>query len=507
MNDLIERDDEDDGRGNLAEQTVSELSGAIKRTVEDRFGLVRVRGEVGRVSLPRSGHVYMSLKDDRSVIDGVMWKGVAARMPVRPEEGMEAIVTGRLTTFAGQSKYQIVIDHFAPAGEGALMAMLEARKRALTAEGLFAAERKKPLPMMPRVIGVVTSPSGAVIRDILHRLADRFPCDVLVWPVAVQGEKCAAEVSAAIRGFDAIRPGGPVPRPDVLIVARGGGSIEDLWGFNEEIVVRAAADCSIPLISAVGHETDVTLIDHAADLRAPTPTGAAEKAVPVRTELLAALADRNARRLRAMERNLNLSRERLRQSARLMPKPQALLSDLGQRLDILAQRLPRALTGSLGQYAATLSDARARLRPSVMAGRLREARGTLRGASQRLSPQRLQRDLVERRRILSGLDAMFTRTGERLLAPRRERIDGVSRMLEAVSYHRVLDRGFAVVRNANGRILTDASEAKTAAPLTVELAAEQRIDVIVAGAPPPKARKAKKAESDGNAPPDLFSML
>ena len=262
--DLID-DDSPSPPGNAPEYTVSELSGAVKRVIEGEFGLVRVRGEVGRVSRPASGHIYYDLKDDRSVIAAITWKGQAGRMQVMPEEGMEVIATGRMTTFPGQSKYQLIIEDLAPAGAGALMAMLEKRRVALAAEGLFDAGRKQAIPYLPQVIGVVTSPSGAVIRDILHRLRDRFPRHVLIWPVAVQGAKCAGEVAAAIRGFNAIASGGRVPRPDVIIVARGGGSLEDLWGFNEEIVVRAAAESIIPLISAVGHETDTTLIDFAAD--------------------------------------------------------------------------------------------------------------------------------------------------------------------------------------------------------------------------------------------------
>ncbi|NJM84299.1 MAG: exodeoxyribonuclease VII large subunit, partial [Tabrizicola sp.] len=296
--DLI--DDSPSAEGNQPEYTVSELSGAVKRVIEGEFGLVRVRGEVGRVSRPASGHLYFDLKDDRAVIAAISWKGQVAKMQVRPEEGMEVVATGRMTTFPGQSKYQLIVEDVAPAGAGALMAMLEKRRAALAAEGLFDAARKQAIPYLPAVIGVVTSPSGAVIRDILHRLRDRFPRHVLIWPVAVQGQDCAAQVAAAIRGFNAIEAGGPIPRPDVLIVARGGGSLEDLWGFNEEIVVRAAAESAIPLISAVGHETDTTLIDHAADLRAPTPTAAAELAVPVRLELLATLEAQGARLVRGV---------------------------------------------------------------------------------------------------------------------------------------------------------------------------------------------------------------
>jgi len=284
MDDLID----DEGAGpadNSPEFSVSEISGAVKRTVEGAFAHVRVRGEVGRLSLPRSGHIYLDLKDDRSVLASVVWKGVASRLTHQPEEGMEVIATGRLTTFPGQSKYQLVIEDLQPAGAGALMAMLEKRRKALAAEGLFDDARKQRLPFLPEVIGVVTSPSGAVIRDILHRLRDRFPRKVLIWPVAVQGPKCAPEVANAIRGFNALTPGGALPRPDLLIVARGGGSLVDLWGFNEEEVVRATAPSAIPLISAVGHETDTTLIDYASDYRAPTHTGAADTAVPVRVDI------------------------------------------------------------------------------------------------------------------------------------------------------------------------------------------------------------------------------
>ena len=310
---------------NSPEFTVTELSGAIKRVIEQEFGHVRIRGEVGRVSRPRSGHIYLDLKDDNAVISGVIWKGVASRLQTQPEEGMEVIATGRVTTFGGQSKYQIIIEDIKPAGMGALMALLEKRKAALSAEGLFDAGRKRPLPYLPDVIGVVTSPSGAVIRDILHRLRDRFPRKVLIWPVAVQGERCAPEVTAAIKGFNAMTPGGAIPRPDLIIVARGGGSVEDLWGFNEESVVRAAAASDIPLISAVGHETDTTLIDFASDRRAPTPTAAAELAVPVRHELIAWLDGQAARITQVMSQTLARRDQRLRDVARALPRVDSLL--------------------------------------------------------------------------------------------------------------------------------------------------------------------------------------
>ena len=493
---VIDRDDEDDDegddKGNLSEQSVTDLSNAIKRTVEDRFGLVRVRGEIGRVSRPRSGHVYLSLKDDKSVIDGVLWKGVASRLTVSPEEGMEVVATGRLTTFGGQSKYQIVVDHLAPAGAGALMAMLDARRRAMEAEGLFAVERKRAIPLIPRTIGVVTSPSGAVIRDILHRLSERFPCDVLVWPVAVQGQKCAAEVAAAIRGFDAMEQGGPVARPDVLIVARGGGSLEDLWGFNEEIVVRAASECRIPLISAVGHETDTTLLDHVADLRAPTPTGAAEKAVPVRTDLMARLSEQGGRRLRAMERLLGILRQRAAQAGRMLPKPDALTGDRRQRLDFAGQTLSRSLLDYIGGYRHALAGSRARLRPVAMRARLREAERELAGLIARLSPQRFSRSLKERRERIATFDMALTRTGQAMLGARAERLAGLTRTIEALSYQRVLERGYAVVRDDADKILSGPGQAKTGQTLHIEFAGRKRLDAIVGKSAPRPRRPAKK---------------
>ncbi|WP_102107806.1 exodeoxyribonuclease VII large subunit, partial [Oceaniglobus roseus] len=327
MSDLI--DDPVPG-GNAPEFTVSELSGAVKRVIEGEFGRVRVRGEVGRVFKARSGHLYFDIKDDRNVLASVTWKGQVPLLTQLPEEGMEVVASGQLTTFGSQSKYQLTVDDLRPAGVGALMAMLEKRKKQLESEGLFAPERKRPLPYLPEVIGVVTSPSGAVIRDILHRLRERFPRKVLVWPVAVQGKDCAPQVARAIRGFNALTPGGAVPRPDLIIVARGGGSIEDLWGFNEEIVARAAAESAIPLISAVGHETDTTLIDYVSDRRAPTPTAAAELAVPVRAELLGWVQGQGARMTGATGRMLVQRGQRLRDLGRALPRPEGLLAPARQ---------------------------------------------------------------------------------------------------------------------------------------------------------------------------------
>src|SRR5881227_3075535 len=329
---------------NAPEFTVSELSSALKRTVEDAYGHVRVRGEISGFRGPHSsGHCYFALKDESAKIEAVIWKGTHARMRFKPQEGLEVIATGKLTTYPGSSKYQIVIEAIEPAGIGALMALMEERKKKLAAEGLFDAARKQLLPWLPEVIGVVTSPTGAVIRDILHRLEDRFPRRVLVWPVRVQGDGSAEQVAAAIRGFNALPVGGRIPRPDLLIVARGGGSLEDLWSFNEEIVVRAAADSLIPLISAVGHETDMTLIDFAADKRAPTPTAAAETAVPVRAELFVEVSSHARRMMRCWQRGQEGRRTEFRAAARALPGADELLGVPRQKLDSLSERLPRAL--------------------------------------------------------------------------------------------------------------------------------------------------------------------
>ena len=356
---------------NVVEWTVSELSSALRKTVEDAYGYVRVRGEVsGFKGASPSGHVYFRLKDDRAVLEGVIWKGVWGRMRVKPEEGLDVIVSGKLTTFAGSSKYQIVIDTLEPAGVGALMKLLEERKKKLAAEGLFDEARKQLLPFLPTVIGVVTSPTGAVIRDILHRLQDRFPRHVLVWPVRVQGENSAAEVANAIRGFNALPEKGALPRPDLIIVARGGGSLEDLLSFSEEIVVRAAAESMIPLISAVGHETDVTLIDFAADRRAPTPTAAAEIAVPVRAELMAQIAALGARQMQSWQRGMGMRRTELLAATRALPAADELLAEPRQRLDTLARRLPRALHANAQLHRTHLTRAAARLTPRLLKLRL-----------------------------------------------------------------------------------------------------------------------------------------
>ncbi|EAR51210.1 exodeoxyribonuclease VII, large subunit, partial [Oceanicola granulosus HTCC2516] len=392
--DLI--DEPQPGR-NLAEFTVSEISGAVKRALEDQFGRIRVRGEVGRVFKARSGHLYFDVKDDKSVLACNIWRGQLAGLSVMPEEGLEVVVTGRLSAFGGQSKYNMIVDEVAVAGVGALMAMFEKRKKALEAEGLFAPECKRPLPYLPEVIGVVTSPQGAVIRDILHRLRERFPRKVLVWPVAVQGKACAPEVARAIAGFNALTPGGALPRPELLIVARGGGSIEDLWGFNEEAVARAAAASTIPLISAVGHETDTTLIDHVADRRAPTPTAAAEMAVPVRLELLGWVDGQAARLSRALGQGLLGRGQRLRDLGRVLGRPEALLERPSQRFDGQERRLVGALRGAMDRKRARFSHAAGALRPGAVRGRVADGRRRLGDCGGRLVPA-LGRGVRQRRR-------------------------------------------------------------------------------------------------------------
>ncbi|MCT8159838.1 exodeoxyribonuclease VII large subunit [Pseudoruegeria sp. SHC-113] len=488
MSDLF--DDPEPG-DNAPEFTVTEISGAVKKTIEGTFGHVRVKGEVGRVSRPRSGHIYLDLKDDRNVLSGIIWKGVSARLRTQPEEGMEVVATGKLTTFGGQSKYQMVIDDIAPAGMGALMAMLEKRKAQLAEEGLFAPERKQPLPFLPEIIGVITSPSGAVIRDILHRLRDRFPRKVLIWPVAVQGAKCAPEVAAAIEGFNRLTPGGAMPRPDLLIVARGGGSIEDLWGFNEEVVARAAAASQIPLISAVGHETDTTLIDFVADRRAPTPTAAAELAVPVRLELMAALDTLNARQLRGLEQGVRQRRQRLSDLSRALPRPDALLATPSQRLDTASARLPLALRAAASVKQQQLSKASGPLAPGLLRRRIAEetrrlqergaglSRGLTRStqesqralsrASDRLRPEAITRDLDRKKRDLDALTARFVRAANAQVNGWQSRLEAAERLRQTLGYTETLKRGYAVVRGDEG-VITTKAEAETARSLEVEFA-------------------------------------
>lgn len=478
---------------NAPDWTVSELSGALKRTVEDAFGHVRVRGEISGYRGPHSsGHAYFSLKDQNARIDAVVWKGVFGRLRLRPEEGLEVVAIGRITTFPGKSSYQIVIEQLEFAGAGAIMAMLEERKRRLGAEGLFAPERKRRPPFLPRVIGVVTSPTGAVIRDILHRLADRFPRHVLVWPVRVQGDTCGAEVAAAIRGFNALPADGPIPRPDVLIVARGGGSLEDLLGFSDEAVVRAAAESAIPLISAVGHETDVTLIDFAADVRAPTPTAAAEMAVPVRGELIAGIESLKARLTGALVRGNERRRTDLRALGRLLPSADALLAGPRQAIDDLSDKLPKALRHNATKHRLSLSTIGSHLRPRLLADKFRDRRRELKNFAGAL-PKALQINTAKHRLRLAGVEtrsALLVRDGNARLKSlrsqlmslsadlarhrlqsrldRERRLERAGRLLDALSYKGVLERGFALVRDGEGTPLHAASAVSSGQALEIE---------------------------------------
>ena len=433
---------------NLVEYTVSELAFALRRTVEEAYGLVRLRGEIsdfkGRHG---SGHCYFKLKDEGATIEAVIWKGTFQRLKFKPEAGLEVVVRGRVTTYPGKSTYQIVIDELEPAGIGALMALLEQRKKMLAAEGLFDEARKKKLPYLPRIVGVVTSPTGAVIRDILHRLADRFPCHVLVWPVRVQGETCAVEVSAAIAGFNALDAAGAIPRPDLIIVARGGGSLEDLWGFNEEAVAGAAAASAIPLIAAVGHETDWTIIDYVADFRAPTPTAAAERAVPVRADLLIAVTQHGLRMATSLRRKIESERHRFVGLARGLPRKANILDLPRQRFDTASARLKRALIANARVHRNWLERASARLRPQVV------ARAALAG-----------------RERLIRLDRSQARSIATFLDRSRAKLDAQAKLLGTLGHRSVLARGFALVRSSDGAMLRRAAEVQPGAALDIEFA-------------------------------------
>lgn len=480
---------------NSPEFSVTELSGAIKRVIEGEFSHVRIKGEVGRVSRPRSGHIYLDLKDDKSVINGVIWKGVAGRLQTQPEEGMEVVATGRVTTFGGQSKYQIVIEDIKPAGMGALMALLEKRKTMLSAEGLFEETRKRPLPYLPEVIGVVTSPSGAVIRDILHRLRDRFPRKVLIWPVAVQGAKCAPEVVRAIEGFNALKVGGAMPRPDLLIVARGGGSVEDLWGFNEEIVARAAADSQIPLISAVGHETDTTLIDFVSDKRAPTPTAAAELAVPVRIELMAWLDQQSARMTALLSGGLQRRSQRLRDLSRALPRLETLLDGPRQRLDTTGARLGPALMSGVQRRKVRLSEAAGGLRPAAMQRMIGNEHRRLDALSARMGPA-LERcvSIDQRRQAVAAMAQRVADAGQQRVNAARNKIEAMDRLRLTLGYEATLSRGYAVVRG-DGDVVTTKKAAGKAQELEIQFADGR---IVVGGKAAPARKAAPKPTDQGS---------
>ncbi|WP_135081686.1 exodeoxyribonuclease VII large subunit [Terasakiella sp. SH-1] len=485
--------------------SVSELSGALKRTVEDAFSLVRVRGEISGFKRAASGHLYLALKDENAVMDAVCWKGVAAKLDLRPQDGMEVVCKGRLTTYPGRSKYQLVIESMELAGEGALLKLLEDLKRKLASEGLFQPERKKPIPFLPQTIGIVTSPTGAVIRDIMHRLNDRFPRHVLLWPCLVQGKGAADQVAAAIRGFNALDGSNNIPRPDLLIVARGGGSLEDLWSFNEEIVVRAAAESDIPLISAVGHETDTTLIDYASDRRAPTPTAAAEMAVPVRRELYAQVMDDGARLENAINRTLDERTMRVTSAARAIPNPQRLVDDMTQRLDDRVERLSNSMDNLLQRHGMRVEQLAAKIPQPQQ--QIQNAQERLLGRTQALmsgyqsfiQKRQSQYDrtsaLVRRKAVDDSLD----RAGQKL--------NSLSALLESYSYKSVLDRGFALVSDKEGKAITSSSGLTSGDELSIQFGGDDKLDVLVNGegitpsapptpqpAPKPKAKpKPKKA--------------
>jgi exodeoxyribonuclease VII large subunit len=509
---------------NVIEYSVSEISAAVKRAIEDGFSYVRVRGEISGFRGPHSsGHAYFSLKDERARIEAVVWRTTLARLRFKPEEGIEVIATGRLTTFPGQSKYQIVIDALEPAGIGALMALLEERRRKLAAEGLFDEARKRPLPYLPRVIGVITSPTGAVIRDILHRLGDRFPVRVVVWPVKVQGDTAAAEVADAIRGFNALPAGGAIARPDVIIVARGGGSLEDLWSFNEEIVVRAAADSTIPLIAAVGHETDWTLIDHVADRRAPTPTGAAEMAVPVRSELNAALDALAARHRGATARLIEAGRREVLAAARALPRADDLLAIPRRTLDDLASRLGRGLFANARTHRLAFERSAARLsvsrlnqflnqhreRVTNLADRHRRAlrvdaerrRSGFAAAAGRLRAEPIVARMERERRHLADAAAAATRSFRVVIDRKARELRSADQLLRSLSYRNVLARGFALVRTGE-RPVHAAAEVASGAALDIEFHDGHIAAVSTSGAAIRKP--AKKPEPTSGSQGSLF---
>lgn len=457
---------------NAPEMSVSDLSHELKRTLEDAYGYVRVRGELSRVKVHSSGHMYTDLKDDQSVLNAVCWRGTMSRLSIKPEEGLDVICTGRISTYPARSNYQLIIESMELAGEGALLKMLEERRKRLAAEGLFDAGRKQPLPFLPKVIGVVTSPTGAVIRDIMHRLNDRFPRHVLLWPVNVQGENAAKEIAAAINGFSKMKSGGSTPRPDLLIVARGGGSLEDLMAFNEENVVRAAADCTIPLISAVGHETDTTLIDYAADVRAPTPTGAAEMAVPKRINLMAQVKDDEQRLLSAISRVLSDKKTILSAHSVRLSHPERLLEAKSQKLDYLNHKITSTFERSLESRKSRISTLGARL----------------------LHPRAR---LEEAGRIVSYHGERLTVAGRKLLEKPQQKLEYASRMLESMSFKNVLNRGFVIVRDENGAPITDANDTKVTQTVRLHFKDDKLVDAVIGRKPGDKKKSGSPKADQG----------
>lgn len=505
-----------DLQSNTPEYTVSELAFSLKRTVEETFGHVRVRGELGRVTVAKSGHCYLDVKDDKAVINSIIWKGVMNRLSMYPEEGMEVICEGKLSTYPGRSNYQLIIEKMELAGAGALMALFEKRKKMLATEGLFDAARKVDLPFMPKTIGVVTSPTGSVIRDILHRIEDRFPSHVLVWPVLVQGDRAAEQIAGAINGFNQAEG---FPRPDILIVARGGGSMEDLWCFNEEIVARAAANSDIPLISAVGHETDWTLIDFVADYRAPTPTGAAEVAVPVREDWLETIADYGLRISRGLRRNVNEKKTAL--SAARLPRLDGVIAAPQQRLDLAVARLPRPervfeplrqrlalqklppLKSLLTEFSRSLELTLARLAPALSASQNRHA-VRLSNAAQRLRPEPIAQNLTRQSQAVSQSAERSQQAILRKLKQDEDRLKKAAQLLDAYSYQGVLERGYALVQNQAGDVVRSKDGVKAGEGVTLTFADGKR-EAVIEGTVAKKAVKKKPPKPATSTPQgDLF---
>ena len=459
--------------GNAQAYSVSELAFALKRTLETTYGFVRLRGELSKITRHASGHIYLTLKDDRAAIDGVVWKGQVRALACQPQQGMEVIVTGRITTYPASSKYQIVVETMEPAGVGALLAQLERLKAKLAAEGLFESTRKRPHPPSPAVVGVITSPTGAVIRDILHRIRDRWPCQVVVWPVVVQGDQAASQVIAAIQGFNGLEPGGPIARPEVLIVARGGGSVEDLWAFNDEALARAAAASAIPLISAVGHETDTTLIDFVSDRRAPTPTAAAEMATPVLAELRAAVSGFEGRLLRALSRLFERQRDRVAGAARGLPRPADVLALASQRFDLAAGRLNAGLEKNASAHERDLVR-----------------------ISSRLSPALLAREQARKAERLAELFARARPAVDRRLVHAQERLIALDKLRLSLNPDGPLKRGFARVHHADGALARGADELRAGEAVRLVFGDGER-GAIVDGSSggPPRPRKTQAGDA------------
>ena len=443
MSDLFESNDLVD---NVPEFSVSDISRAIKKMIEGEFSYVKIRGELGRVSKPASGHIYLDIKDEKSVLSGIVWKPNIQSLEILPEEGLEVIATGRLTTFPGQSRYQIIIEHLSAAGVGSLMLMLEKRKQKFLEEGLFANNRKIPLPFVPEIIGIITSPSGAVLKDILHRLKDRFPRHVIVWPVTVQGERCSFEVESAIKGFNVLDPNSNIPKPNLLIVARGGGSVEDLWGFNEERVVRAAAQSKIPIISAIGHETDVTLLDYVSDKRAPTPTAAAEMAVPVRADLLSVLSSLNARRVRQVKVLFDTSKSKLKDLLRILPRPEHLISEHNQYLDLIISRFENAIKSFINQKKLNYA----------------------RSGSETLQPKLLLEDVARKKVGLKNLSTRSSLAINIIFSSIKNKCVELDRLHESLSYKKTLERGYVIVRDSDKKIVYNAEKSLALKDIVME---------------------------------------